>query len=569
MKEIQLDWYKLLAEDLISYLYVAKETETQNDVFIWKYKPRFLSPNLISRLTQASERITQWSHPHSLKLKRFFERKNAFYTVYEAEENVLSLEDYLRNEKNWNLNIFWKFSTQLLSVLMDIESQNFVFGTFSLNALFVTEEQNIKLTRPFLPMLIIQHVFPHLEVVDDGIFYSPEFIQKQIASTQLDIYAFGVLLYFLFSGQWPYRHAVNISALKQNFLIPPRSLKELNPSLPDKLEKMIHLCLERDPSFRFSSFSQLIQYYQEGKFEHSRHAALLKPSEGIIKEFEKSARHAKKRKIRMVAKITGVFMFVGTVLSGVYFIYVTYLTQLDIIQIPDVRGLPQEQAIQILKEHHLETIVVPERSHSYHPDGVVMDQKPAPGRPVKEKRPIRLFISKGESPLLIPDLSGRNLDDALVIAKEQELEIDVIGNAYSNQIRSGVIMSQHPSPNALVTKNQHIQVLVSEGFPIRIRFQNKSKIPTSYTDAAIDIFIPDEWSTQDIKILFVYSGERKILHYKRYLPGETDQLTHSLKEGGYLEVFFNEQLAYKEKIHSVTSNPEHRPVITPDVLDEI
>jgi len=90
-----------------------------------------------------------------------------------------------------------------------------------------------------------------------GPYISPEQVLGVRNEPRSDLFALGVLLYHLATGQRPYGHPTTISGLKKRLYrdpIPPRSH---NIAIPKWFQEIILRCLEVDPKDRFDTAAQL------------------------------------------------------------------------------------------------------------------------------------------------------------------------------------------------------------------------------------------------------------------------------------------------------------------------
>jgi serine/threonine-protein kinase len=85
---------------------------------------------------------------------------------------------------------------------------------------------------------------------------SPEQSLGLEADSRSDLYAFGVILYQMLSGKFPYPER-GLSALTARLQRPPDPIATHVPELPDSLTELLHRCLEIDVEKRFQTAAEL------------------------------------------------------------------------------------------------------------------------------------------------------------------------------------------------------------------------------------------------------------------------------------------------------------------------
>ena len=88
--------------------------------------------------------------------------------------------------------------------------------------------------------------------------------------------------------------------------------------------------------------------------------------------------------------------------------------------IPGVIGMSREQAITALEAAGFTIGMVNERP-SNEPAGAVIDSRPRPGAMTRIPSPVHLILSAGPTVVIVPDLTGRSLDDAKVLLQQMGL----------------------------------------------------------------------------------------------------------------------------------------------------
>jgi serine/threonine-protein kinase len=88
-------------------------------------------------------------------------------------------------------------------------------------------------------------------------YMSPEQLKGQRVDGRTDLFAIGVVLYWLLGGRRPFDGPSDIFTMKAILDDPPPSLRGLNPHVPPMLEDIVLSCLQKEPSARISSAAAL------------------------------------------------------------------------------------------------------------------------------------------------------------------------------------------------------------------------------------------------------------------------------------------------------------------------
>lgn len=88
-------------------------------------------------------------------------------------------------------------------------------------------------------------------------FSSPEQLRGDGLDVRSDIYALGVTLYYLLTGQTPYQADSLVKLLSQVFESSPNSPREIQSAVPQELSQVVMRCLAKEPGDRFRNYSEL------------------------------------------------------------------------------------------------------------------------------------------------------------------------------------------------------------------------------------------------------------------------------------------------------------------------
>ena len=90
-------------------------------------------------------------------------------------------------------------------------------------------------------------------------YLAPELAKGKPASAQSDIYALGIVLYELLTGDVPFKaeSAVQVALMQMHNEIP--SIRQQNPTVPQSLENIVIRATAKDPANRYRSCTEMLQ----------------------------------------------------------------------------------------------------------------------------------------------------------------------------------------------------------------------------------------------------------------------------------------------------------------------
>jgi serine/threonine-protein kinase len=142
-------------------------------------------------------------------------------------------------------------------------------------------------------------------------------------------------------------------------------------------------------------------------------------------------------------------------LFGVLFIVSGYLgvqwaLSAEEFEVPDVVGHTLAQAESVLTQRGL-IVEVDEQplADDLIPEGYVLRQNPLAGTAIKRQRSIRLTLSSGEPPRVLPMTVGNAVQEAQIRMQQKAVEVEYIARVFSDEFDRDRVIAQQPNSTEL------------------------------------------------------------------------------------------------------------------------
>lgn len=233
--------------------------------------------------------ITKLHHPNLIQVNDFGSFENHIYYLCEYYEGkTLSSFRYRKS----NEELLYDIIVQICYALSALHSQNIIHRDLKPNNVVY----KIKKNKPIVKLMDYGFTKMDIERTNQRIgnvlpYIAPEVFNGNDAVAQSDFYSLGVILYQITTGTLPYTIEQLTSILAgDEFNLFPKFPTELNPDIPDDLEKIILKLLEKDPKDRFENAESIIyqiNQIQPKKYPFSRKRSIfnnIQFSDYIVRE---------------------------------------------------------------------------------------------------------------------------------------------------------------------------------------------------------------------------------------------------------------------------------------------
>jgi len=241
-------------------VYKAEDTKLGRLVAL-KFLPDelFQDRYAVERFRQEARAASSLNHPYICTIHDIDEHEGRQFIVMELLEGQ-TLKHRIAG-RPMEIEQVAKLGIQIAEALESTHAKGIVHRDIKPANIFVMDSKQAKvldfglakLLRP-VSELTLTEAFTEPQSAGGTLPYmAPEQLRGQEVDSRTDIYALGVVLYEMTTGQRPFRDELPTQLSDAILHRPPPPPRRSNLSLPPKLEDIILKCLEKDPENRYQS----------------------------------------------------------------------------------------------------------------------------------------------------------------------------------------------------------------------------------------------------------------------------------------------------------------------------
>lgn len=486
MSKVLAGRYELLeriGEGGMSVVYKAKDKLLNRFVAIKILKPEFIGDHkFIDSFRRESQAAASMSHPNIVNIYDVGKEGNIHYIVMELIEGR-ALSDVIKEQGPMAYPQVISISKQIAAALSFAHKNHIIHRDVKPHNIMMTPNGTAKITD-----FGIAKAVNAATIVDstDGIigsvhYFSPEQARGGYVDEKSDIYSLGIVMYEMLTGNVPFDgdNPVNIALMHINGEMTPPS--ELVSGIPPALEHIVMKCTDKYPVNRYASADELIEALNNlefigsvvgnsvlmGQEQRPRTSGPIAETEyddgeGYLDETPRKQKSKKqkngsgsKKPVIIVASI------VAALAIALGICYAMGLFGGKEIEAPDFTGKTVAEAEALAEENELKIKEGdPVVSEEVEP-GKVVSQDPEVGTMIKEKSTITIFLSSGPGDDEVPDVTGKDEEDARSILESAGFECKTSSQA--SEKSSGTVISQDPAGGTQAEKGSTVNLVVSDG----------------------------------------------------------------------------------------------------------
>jgi eukaryotic-like serine/threonine-protein kinase len=463
----------------MSHVYLAEDMILNREVAIKVLRYDFSNEEELHRRFQREAlAATSLAHPNIVSIYDVGNDGDYHFIVMEYIKGK-TLKQYIQEFSPIAPAKAIRIMKQLISAIEHAHDYQIVHRDIKPQNILVDQSGNVKITDFGIATSLSATSYTKTNSVIGTVHYlSPEQARGGVASHKSDIYALGIVLYELLTGELPFSGESAVSIALKHLQSETPSVRAYNSSIPQSLENVVLKATAKDPRHRYSDVSEMGEDIETAllasRLNEPKYTVPLdddatkvipiikeptKPVEQKIVEpkAETPVPSTKKKKKSLKPFIIG-----GIVLLAVLAFVVYLLIKPSKIEVPSVVDMTIEEATEVLEEKGFVVGEVTERYDEEIEIGRVIESSPKEGLLRIKGAEIDLVVSLGVESSTMVNYVGSQIEQVQSMLDKLFKEI-IIEKVYSNLPVGEIIEQTPPEGTEIIPEETTVTFKVSQG----------------------------------------------------------------------------------------------------------
>jgi eukaryotic-like serine/threonine-protein kinase len=462
--------------------------------------------SFVERFIREAKSVARLAHPNVVQV---FDQGTDGSYVYLAMEYIAgcTLRDVLRERGALQPRAALDILEPVLAALGAAHRAGFVHRDMKPENVLIGDDGRVKVADFGLVRSVDTVTSTTGAVLGTVSYLAPEQIEHGTADPRVDVYACGVVLHEMLTGEKPHdgdSPAVVLYKHLHEDVPPPSSLV---PGLPYELDELVASATARTPDLRPYDAVALLAQARDARAALSADQLDAVPPQALSAEHsnaedrtsviprsltvprllpvnEDEDRDGGQARFNRTSRLEspppppdrrrsrtgrGPLAVVAAVLLALGLgIGVWYINSGQFTKVPLLTAKTEEQAKARLEAAGLEVGQVKHAYSDTFKRGTVISSDPKSGARIRDNDSVSLVISDGPETVEVPEVGGYRLDKARAALKSSGLEPGMETRAFSDDVPRGFVISTDPEAGTVRHAGSAIAITVSKGSPIDV-----------------------------------------------------------------------------------------------------
>lgn len=261
--KIFADRYKIIKEvgrGGMANVYQGEDTYLDNrQVAIKVLRSNFENDNIaIARFQREAFAMAELSHPNIVSISDVGESENQQYIVMEYVDGM-TLKQYINEHAPLSNDEAVNITSEILSAMECAHNHGIIHRDLKPQNVLLSQSGNVKVTDFGIAKALTETSLTQTNTMFGSVHYlSPEQARGANATLQSDIYAIGIILFELLTGQIPFDGDSAVAIALKHFQENVPSIININKNVPQALENVVIKATAKDIDNRYANVEEMM-----------------------------------------------------------------------------------------------------------------------------------------------------------------------------------------------------------------------------------------------------------------------------------------------------------------------
>ncbi|MCR1900574.1 Stk1 family PASTA domain-containing Ser/Thr kinase [Ligilactobacillus apodemi] len=464
---------RTLGEGGMANVYLAHDLILKRDVAVKLLRLDLRDDkSAVRRFHREANSLIELDNPHIVEIFDVGEEQGMQYLVMEYVKGT-DLKQYIEKNRPLSYEHVIKIMEQILNAVLEAHNHGIIHRDLKPQNILMDEAGNVKITDFGIAVAVAEETMTRTNTLMGSVHYiSPEQARGSMITQQSDIYSLGIILFEMLTGHVPYDGETAVSIVLKHYRSQMPSPRLYDENIPQALENIVLHATAKNLAERYQNVREMAADLKTCLAEERKSEAKWRPQKVVDDETKilpdffaadlakknlaetieihsdiantkppKLKKKGKKRKLVRFFVMFVILLILG-VLAYLYFIPKE-------ISMPNLKGMHQREAMQLLKSQKLTLGKVSYQYDSHYDAGCISATTPSSGTKIKQWSEVDIVLSKGVQKKAFGDYRRRSYSDVSQRLKKQGVTVKK-KSQYSDSVARGEIIAQSISPTKKV-----------------------------------------------------------------------------------------------------------------------
>ncbi len=490
--------HRRLGRGGMAEVYLARDQLLDRPVAVKVLFPALATDQgFVERFRREAQAAANLQHPNIVSVFDWGEANGTYFIVMEYVEGH-TLAEMLRDEGRLHPDRAAEITADIAAALGFAHRNRVVHRDVKPGNVLITRDGGVKVADFGIARALSDSTDQNLtktgSVMGTATYFSPEQARGAAVDPRSDIYSLGCVLYEMTTGHPPFAGDSAVAIAYKHVQENPMPPRRYDPALPETLEAITLKCLAKNPANRYPSAQDLradLRRFLDGSrimaepvlappidpgatsmmanTQYGEQTALVAGPVGYEQGgydgydddyYDDEEEEPKRSKWFLVALV-----LLLLVLAGLLFLLASNFSGDDepnvtMVTVPGVVQQDVTAATQALEAEGFE--VTTEFVNDPAPPNQVTAQDPEAGAEAEEGSTVKLTVSQGPEPVVVPNVVGSTQTEASQILTAEGFVVNPVAEE-NNEVEEDVVFAQDPPANGQVPPGSTITIKVSSG----------------------------------------------------------------------------------------------------------